>query len=160
MYRKTKTAILIALAAMAVAGCAPLQDLIDGPSAKAEGLALHQHLLEKQYQSWELWPGTRELAPSEFPHGNFQSTRINPRAARALKYGKELPAGALIVKVEFDGRQRFEALSVMLKQKDGQWLFARYEGDRLAEYPDKEGPCLSCHRGQKSNDYLYLSRAR
>jgi len=160
MNIKPKKALAAALLALLAGGCAPILDLMDGPAAEPEGRSLHQHLREKQYQGWELWPGSLELAPSSFPHGNFQSTRVNGRAARAIKGKRELPSGSLIVKEEFDAQKRFEALSVMLKQEDGQWFFARYEGNSLVEYPDKEGLCLSCHLGQKANDYVYLSRAR
>ncbi len=123
----------------------------------ATGQDVVSYLTEVNYQSWQLWPGTTEKMLSQFPHGNFQTTRLNERALSAIQSEKrELPAGALIVKEEFEGENPLVTLSVMLKTDDGQWFYARYEGDQLIEYPGLDGMCNNCHVSMKKSDNLYL----
>ncbi len=157
MNKIFKRTALIAALALSLGGCAGISDLFRGPLPPAEATALHEHLQKKEYRTWSLWPGTTEKMPSQFPHGIQQTTRVNERALSAIEGNRaELPAGALIVKEEFEAESQPETLSVMLKTEEGQWFYARYEGGKLIEYPRMDSMCNNCHVSMKKSDNLYL----
>jgi hypothetical protein len=185
MRRGSILSLLAMGSAFALGACAPSdQEAEEAPEAEATGevesetgaapalpgpdaVAVWQHLVASDYQSWSLWPGKVEQYQGGEPHGMLLTTYVNDLALDALTNGAgRMPAGAIIVKENFMGDGTHAATTVMYKAEgfdpahnDWWWLKRDADGTIAAEGgPDGMAQmCIACHMGKTDNDYIFTS---
>jgi hypothetical protein len=85
----------------------------------------------------------------------------NDIAIQAVKHGKPLPEGSILVKENYGkDKKTLVAITPMYKVKgynpdDRNWLWAKYKKDGTIEAAGKVEGCIQCHRNVKEDDYLF-----
>jgi hypothetical protein len=127
----------------------------------ATGKDVITYLNQRDYQSWQLWPGKAKLYEGRHPHGAFLTTYLSKGAYLAIA-GKAgtLPAGEFVVKESYTPEKTLDAITVMYKQagynaEGGDWFWLKYAPDGTVQKEGKVSGCIACHAAVKSNDWLF-----
>ena len=113
------------------------------------------------YQKWETWPGYPGIYPGKSPHGAYLKLFANKAAQKALKEGKPMPEGAIIIKENYGKDQKtLMAITPMYKVKGynpegGDWFWAKYGPDGKIMASGKPKGCIKCHGVKKDSDWLF-----
>ena len=129
---------------------------------EAKGDALHQYLMDEDYTTWELWPGSKDFYEGTEPHGALLTTYVNGKALKAINDGAALPDGSIVVKENYSPNKELAAVTVMYKRAgfdadNDDWFWLKYgpEGDVQAE--GMVDGCINCHNDAEGEDYLFLN---
>jgi hypothetical protein len=119
---------------------------------------------DNPYDKWELWPGKGRLYPGREPHGAFLTTHVNSNAYFSVKdkTGK-MADSSIIVKENYTPDKKLAALTVIYKIRDynpsaGDWFWAKYEPYGKVLAAGKVEACISCHGGNKDNDFIMTEK--
>lgn len=118
---------------------------------------------DKPYTEYGFWPGLEGIMPGKSPHGALVRTFVNNNA---LNPGQDAyPYGSIIVKENFTADTTLAKLTVMYKVKgynpgDGDWFWAVYTPEGMAEMEGKIESCISCHGMRKKDDFVLLRSLR
>lgn len=113
------------------------------------------------YKSWDLFPGTEELAPGAGVHGDKVSIYISSDVSAALDAGDTvMPFESIIIKEGFDSENQLEELVVMYKVEgydpdNNDWFWALYSPGGAVSAEGKIGGCINCHEKKASNDFIF-----
>jgi len=127
----------------------------------ADPVAVFKYISKtNDYHNWDLWPGKGKLYRGRHPHGAFLTTYVNGIALAAIKEGKVMGDGAIIVKENYTPEKKLAAITVMYKVKGynpaaGDWFWGKYGPDGSVMKAGKVGGCIKCHSVKASNDYIY-----
>lgn len=153
-----------ALVAASLGACG----LFDRTPPIAKGLSqpdahiVWSYLQESDYRkNWPFWPGKGAFYEGTRPHGSVLMTYVNPTAHEALfgGFGKEMPAGSLIVKENYSPDRVLQATTVMYKAAEGynpdhnNWFWLKHSAEGKITAAGKINSCQACHQ-QSENDYL------
>lgn len=126
--------------------------------------AVWTHLQEEAYrESWEHWPGKRDLYSGGEPHGMLLTTYVNDVALDALENGAaSMPSGAIIVKENFMPDSVLAAVTVMYKTdsfnpEHRNWWFLKRNADETVDAAGRGAGCENCHGQRADNDYILTS---
>jgi hypothetical protein len=158
--------VLIAAGALGAACAKPVEPTLPPLSAaEISGARLWQRISsESDYDHWAFWPGHEGMRPGQSPHGRFHEVYVNNTLATALPIAaRKAPAGAIIVKENFDANKKLTGLTVMAKVEGynpdrGDWFWAAYAPDGKVNAEGKPQSCIDCHAGMKDNDYVIIRR--
>ncbi|MCF8105125.1 MAG: cytochrome P460 family protein [Desulfohalobiaceae bacterium] len=115
------------------------------------------------YQGWGYWPEHDGMYPGQSPHGAYLKLYANSIALKALREGKQMPPGSMIMKANYGkDKETLMALTPMYKVEGynpeaGNWFWAKYKPDGEVEASGKVEGCIDCHRAQKDNDWIFTS---
>jgi hypothetical protein len=131
------------------------------PEPDAE--AVWSHLEQKNYQeSWSMWPGKEALYEGTRPHGALLTTYVNEAALEAIENkAGSMPAGAIIVKENYEPDETLAAVTVMYKAEKGydpdhnDWFWLKRLPDGKVAASGKVKSCIACHSQKADNDYLF-----
>lgn len=165
--KKATYTVLVIFLASVFLGCVGTKETkITSLEPKAEGKALYDYITKgNDYKNWNKWPGKGELYPRSpgSPHGDLLTTYVSDRAFSAVQ-GKEgsLPDESIVVKENYDGNKKLDALTVMYKEKGydtehNDWFWAKYGTDGSVQAEGKVEMCNDCHGQKKDNDYVFSS---
>ncbi len=130
------------------------------PPAEADGF--WTYITEKNlYTDWEFWPGHDGIYPGKSPHGAYLKLYANPAAIKAVKAGKPMPDGAIIIKENYGkDKKTLMAVTPMYKMKGfnpdgGDWFWAKYGPAGKVMKAGKVQGCINCHRVMQTKDWLF-----
>lgn len=116
------------------------------------------------YQGWGYWPGLHGFYSGQSPHGAYLKLYANSIALKALREGKmPLPDGSMIMKANYaKDKETLKALTPMYKVKGynpeaGDWFWAKYKPNGEVLASGRVDGCISCHRAQKNNDWIFTN---
>lgn len=149
----------LALVLAVVIVAAPV--MAEGDLPKAEGTAFWTYIHKTNpYTKWAMWPGKEGLLEGNSPHGKYVRIFVNQPALEAVKAGKPMPPGAIIVKENYQDPKTLAAITPMYKAKgynptagDWYWIKIAASGKVLAE--GKLKGCIKCHEGAKANGWVF-----
>lgn len=128
------------------------------PQPTAE--AVWSYLEDKNFKSWELWPGKGEFFEGKEPHGALLTNYLNPPAFDAVsnKTGS-MPPGAIIVKENYSPEKELMATTVMYKSEGfdsehNDWFWLKRLADGTVEASGKVASCQKCHGTASGNGYI------
>lgn len=116
---------------------------------------------ENPYVAWKQWPGKEGMYEGESPHGSFLKIFVNDKAYNAIKKGKAMPDGAIIVKENYgDDKEELLAITPMYKYKDynpeaGNWFWAKYSEKADVMAAGKVESCIECHMKAEGSDFIF-----
>jgi hypothetical protein len=119
---------------------------------------------DNPYVKWQLWPGKGRLYKGREPHGAFLTTYVNNHAYFSAKDRKgKMDSGSIIVKENYMPDKKLAVLTVMYKIKGfngsaGDWFWAKYEPFGKVLAAGKVEACISCHGGNKANDFIMTEK--
>jgi len=152
--------VFLSIAGMLVFGLAIVAVSGDLPPTDAGKLWTHITKTDP-YQKWEKWPGYPGIYPGKSPHGAYLKLFANSIAQKALKEGKPMPEGAIIVKENYGKDQKtLMAITPMYRVKGynpegGDWFWGKYGPDGKIMASGKPKGCIQCHAAKKNNDWLF-----
>lgn len=117
---------------------------------------------ESDYRNYGFWPGHEGLQPGQAPHGQYHKIYINKPLRSALPIEDKIaPNGSIIVKENISASEELTGYTVMAKVEGfnaeaGDWFWAKYAIDGTVQAQGAVGSCITCHAGQKSNDYIIV----
>ena len=161
MKKTSRSAICLAVAvAVVVTAGAVLVKAGDMPGADAA--ALWEYLTKTSpYTGWEYWPGKDGMYKGTHPHGAHLKLYANSLAIEAAKAGKEMPAGAIVVKENYGkDAETLMAVTPMFKVDGynpaaGDWFWAKYKADGTVEKSGKVEGCIKCHAKVKDANWIF-----
>ena len=113
------------------------------------------------YTQWESWPGYPDLYPGKSPHGKYLKLFANEAAITAVKEGKPMPNGAIIVKENYgEDQATLMAVTPMYKvdgynPEGGDWFWAKYGPDGTVMAEGKIEGCITCHQSVEDKDWIF-----
>lgn len=130
-----------------------------GKMPMAESAAVWKYITEvSPYRQWGQFPDHMGMQEGSSPHGALHEVYVNEAG---LTKGAPKPNGAMIVKDNFNSREKLKFITLMYKVEGlnpsaGDWYWVEYspEGRVLAEGP---GSCAGCHSPRAANDYIMVS---
>lgn len=150
------TATIIGISVSALSGVYAM-----GHLPAPEGEALWNYISEENpYENWEFWPGYEGMYPGQSPHGAYLKLYANKAAMEAVRAGKPMPAGAILVKENYGkDKKTLKAVTPMYKVEGynaeaGDWFWGKYGPKGKIMAAGKVGSCISCHRGADDQDYI------
>lgn len=127
----------------------------------AEGKAFWTYIHKTNpYTKWAMWPGHKGLHEGKSPHGNYVRVFANKLALDAVKTGKPMPPGAIIVKENYKDKNTMVSLTPMYKVKGynpsgGDWYWTKISPDGKLLAEGKLKGCLRCHEAVKSKSWIF-----
>lgn len=113
------------------------------------------------YTKWDIWPGQTGIKPGNAPHGAFVKIYANAVAITAVKVGKPMPHGAIIVKENY-GKDKTTLMAVTpIYKYEGynpdaaDWLWGKYGPDGKVMAAGKPKGCIACHRAMSGKDWIF-----
>ncbi|WFS61978.1 cytochrome P460 family protein [Pseudodesulfovibrio thermohalotolerans] len=134
-------------------------DKVSGMMPGAESMAVWKYITEvSPYRKWGQFPDHMGMQKGKSPHGALHEVYVNKAG---LMKGTPKPVGAMVVKDNFNSREKLKFITVMYKvagynPSAGDWYWVEYsaEGKVLVEGP---GSCAGCHSARAANDYIMVS---
>jgi len=133
-----------------------------GDMPATDGSALWTYITRTDpYQKWETWPGYPGIYPGKSPHGKYLKLFANPLAQKALKAGKPMPPGAIIVKENYGkDKKTLMVVTPMYRVKGynpegGDWFWGKYSPNGKVMASGKPKGCIKCHGVKKGSDWLF-----
>jgi hypothetical protein len=128
----------------------------------AEGAGFWKYVTETDpYTEWSYLPGKEGMYPGQSPHGKFLKVYVNDKALEAVKAGRPLPPGSMVVKENYNADKELAAVTPMYKVEgydpdagDYWWAKIGPDGEIMAE--GKVASCIKCHSHADGGDYLFL----
>ncbi len=154
----------LTLSAGAIHEIIPSESQVPLPPADAE--KLNEYIVKyNPYQSWELWPGKGRLYKGKEPHGSLLTTFVNEDAYYSARKKGGMAYDSIIVKENYSGDKKFEALTVMYKVRGynpggGDWFWAKYAPDGKVLASGKVEACMACHGKMKDNDFIWTDKVK
>ncbi len=149
----------------------PEPAMTDQPDTTAR--AVWAHLQQADYaEQWSFWPDREPYYEGGEPHGMLLNTYLNHAAMEAVEgMGDaattgmlELPAGAMVVKENYQPDSTLVATTVMYKAEGyapdvGDWFWAKYGPEGGVQAAGHAQGCIDCHSQAADHDYLMTARA-
>jgi hypothetical protein len=128
----------------------------------ADAAALWEYVTKTDpYTGWEFWPGKEGMYKGTHPHGAHLKLYANKIAMEAAKAGKEMPAGAIVLKENY-GKDAATLMAVtpMYKiagynPKAADWFWAKYKADGSIQKAGKVEGCIKCHTEVKDQNWIF-----
>lgn len=127
---------------------------------------------ENYSKRWYNWLGEKEFYEGVNPHGALLTTYVNSVAVEAIENKEgEMRDGAIVVNESYDAEKDLQAITVMFKiarfdKEHNNWFWVKYNPDGKVDTLEKDGKeielagtpelCVSCHKNQVLNDYLFI----
>lgn len=152
--------VLLTVTCMLVFGMAMMASSGDMPSTDA-GEFWTYITQTNPYQKWGKWPGYPGIYPGKSPHGAYLKLFANAPALKALKEGKPMPEGAIVIKENYGKDQKtLMAITPMYKingynLEGGDWFWGKYGKDGTIMASGKPKGCIKCHAVKKDSDWLF-----
>ncbi|MEN8142415.1 MAG: cytochrome P460 family protein [Thermodesulfobacteriota bacterium] len=135
---------------------------LGGGLPAADAGQLWEHMTKANpYTGWGYFPGREGLYKGTHPHGAHLKLFANGPALKALREGKAMPYGSIVLKENYgkDGKTLM-ALTPMYKVKgfnpgDGDWFWAKYGADGKVMKAGKVKGCIDCHKARENNDWIF-----
>lgn len=124
-------------------------------------------------ESWKMWPDKEAFYNGIDPHGTLLNTYVNEVAYDSIVNEKEsMPFDAVIVTENYMFDKSLEYITVMKKIKgfnpeNNDWFWIKFKPNGAIMTEEKYGKtislagkvdnCISCHKNQFLNDYIYTS---
>ena len=160
MRKGTKILTAVSLAVVVALGTGMSHLAGEMPGADAKGLWEYFTKTEP-YTDWSFFPGRDGMYKGTHPHGARLKLYVNDVALAALKEGKPMPYGAIILKENYakDG-ETLMAITPMYKVEGfnpdaGDWYWAKYKADGMVEKAGKVEGCIDCHSERKDKDWYF-----
>lgn len=156
-----RTFAAIALGSFVVAG-AGVGAALSGEMPSADAKALWEYATTTNpYAGWGYFPGLYGIYKGTQPHGAMLKVYVNGPALQALREGKPLPYGSIVLKENYgkDGKSLM-AVTPMYRVKDFNpggdgWFWAKYKAGGEVEKAGKVEGCIKCHVKQKDSSWLF-----
>ncbi len=150
-------ALALALATTMVSALAMAEGKLPPTEGKAFWAFIHE---TNPYTKWSLWPGMKGMYEGKSPHGKYVRIFINRPALEAVKAGKPMPPGAIIVKENFKDKTTLAVITPMYKVKGynpagGDWYWTKIAADGKILGEGKLKGCIKCHEAVKANDWVF-----
>lgn len=126
---------------------------------------------ENYSKRWYYWPGEKEFYKGVHPHGALLTTYVNSIAVEAIENKEgEMRDGAIVVKENYNAEKDLQAITVMFKlagfdKEHNNWFWVKYNPAGKVDTMEEDGKeielagtpelCVSCHKNQVLNDYLF-----
>jgi hypothetical protein len=113
------------------------------------------------YDGWGYWPGYAGIYPGKSPHGKYLKLYANPIALKAVREGKPMPDGAILVKENYgEDKKTLMAVTPMYKVEGynpdgGDWFWVKYGPGGEIQASGKPQGCISCHGAVKDKDWIF-----
>jgi len=152
--------VLLSITGMLVLGLTIAASSGDLPPAKGGDFWTYITKIDP-YQKWETYPGYPGIYPGKSPHGKYLKLFANPAAQKALKEGRPMPEGAIIIKENYGKDQKtLMAITPMYKVNGynpdgGDWFWAKYGPNGKVMASGKPKGCIKCHGVNKDSDWLF-----
>ncbi|MBD3179832.1 MAG: hypothetical protein GF417_09650 [Candidatus Latescibacteria bacterium] len=127
----------------------------------AEGKPFIEYIMNvSPYHGWGDWPGHAGMKEGKSPHGKYIKLLANPIALKAVREGKEMPHGAIIMKENYNEKKELVALTPMYRVKGynpegGDWFWAKTGPDGKIMAEGKIKGCIDCHARVKKKDWVF-----
>ncbi|MCF6147808.1 MAG: cytochrome P460 family protein [Candidatus Kuenenia sp.] len=124
-------------------------------------------------ETWKMWPGKEAFYNGIDPHGTLLNTYVNEVAYESIIQEKEsIPYDAVIVTENYMFDKNLEFITVMKKIKgfdpeNNDWFWIKFKPNGAIITEEKYGEtiplagkvdtCITCHKNQSLNDYIYTS---
>ncbi len=154
--------IPIAVIVFAAASLAAAASMVK-TSAKTVSPGAFWHFITNSdpYSKWSFMPGYMGTYPGTSPHGKYLRLYVNGIALKALKEGRPLPSGSILVKENYDADMKtLLAITPMYKIEGsnpaaGDWFWAKYDPEGKVMESGAPKGCVSCHSTVKSKDWIF-----
>lgn len=126
------------------------------------GEEVWNQMQQEDYQNtWNLWPGTKELYEGTEPHGMLLTTYLNDIAYEAVMNGSTtLPHGSIIAKENYMPDGPLNAITTMYKVEDfnpehNDWFWLSNNPEGVVNVEGIVNSCQSCHQQVAASDYIF-----
>ena len=151
----------IALGSFVVAG-AWAGTALSGDMPEADGKALWEYATKTNpYTGWEYFPGRDGIYKGTQPHGAMLKVYVNDLALQALREGKPLPYGSIVLKENYgkDGKSLM-AVTPMYRvegfnPEGDDWFWAKYKASGEVDKSGKVEGCIKCHAEKKGSSWIF-----
>lgn len=126
----------------------------------ADPKELWEHITKTSpYTQWKFWDDHQGMQEGNEPHGSLNKVYVNDKTYESSS--APFNYGAIVVKENYNKKEKLMALTVMYKVKDfnpkaGDWFYVRYTPRGKAKPYGKPKGCVSCHSANADNDFIFL----
>lgn len=119
---------------------------------------------EADFRDYGPFPDHEGLRPGQSPHGLWHQVYVNRVLLEALPIQDRIaPVGSILVKENYTSARELDKYTVMAKvegydPEHNDWFFAAIAPDGKILAEGSPQGCISCHGGNKQNDFVVLKR--